>query len=202
MLTVHREMNLFTVKTNLTGFTLTDFTLTDAHIQSLNKTWRGKDEPTDVLSFPGDAPVRIVLALGDLVISLDTAARQAAERGHALRDECRVLLVHGVLHLLGFDHEVSVAEAVRMRDAEDAVLRSLGWNTENGEAMRGLVRLAGVAPGDGDGDENENENENEKESAAPRRVRARYESPRASQNAHVFFTVASWARVENPKEKK
>ena len=130
----------------------------DPHIQQLNLEWRGKDAPTDVLSFEmgegfdddiegedmtayyGDqeesedstssesvdqitvgeqiecadveegeeddeletSPATL---LGDVVISLDTAARQAAERGHSLEDECRILLVHGVLHLLGYDHE-------------------------------------------------------------------------------------------------
>lgn len=124
----------------------------DAHIAALNLEWRGKDGPTDVLSFEmgegfdddlegmeidmeeyasssssdssdeessdeesdgdaaaaldredeGDGPATL---LGDVVISVNTAARQAAERGHSLHDECRVLLVHGVLHLLGYDHE-------------------------------------------------------------------------------------------------
>lgn len=75
----------------------------DAHIRKLNAQWRGKDVATDVLSFPQDDPDRVVL--GDIVISVDTAARQAAERHLELRDELRILLVHGVLHLLGYDHE-------------------------------------------------------------------------------------------------
>lgn len=92
----------------------------DAIIQDLNAEWRGVNEPTDVLSFEmgrdedeltemkevegSDLPVTV---MGDIVLSLDTAARQAAERQHSLLDECRVLLVHGVLHLLGYDHEDS-----------------------------------------------------------------------------------------------
>ena len=75
---------------------------------------------TDVLSFAmqegvvfSDDPV-----LGDLVISVETAARQAEEQGHDLDAELRVLLVHGLLHLLGYDHEVDEAEAAEMRAAE------------------------------------------------------------------------------------
>jgi probable rRNA maturation factor len=120
----------------------------DSHIQDLNREWRGKDAPTDVLSFEmgegydddADEEERMtftdfepssssgeeqltstakededgeeeeeesspVTLLGDVVISLDSAARQAKERNHSLYDECRILLVHGVLHLLGYDHE-------------------------------------------------------------------------------------------------
>ena len=81
----------------------------DAEIHRLNASYRGKDRPTDVLAFAqreGDGVLDETL-LGDVVISLDTAARQAAERGHALEAEVRELLVHGVLHLLGYDHERS-----------------------------------------------------------------------------------------------
>lgn len=71
----------------------------DEAIAELNCQWRGKDQPTDVLSFPLEDEVM----LGDLVISVETAAQQAAARGHSLRDEVRVLMVHGMLHLLGHD---------------------------------------------------------------------------------------------------
>lgn len=90
-------------------------------------------------------PVRV---LGDVVISIDTAARQAAERGgaegggkYSLRDELRVLLVHGVLHVLGMDHERSEAEAAQMAEEEAAVLASLGWRGQ------GLVEAAATAGG-------------------------------------------------------
>ena len=69
----------------------------DEAITELNCQWRGKDRPTDVLSFPLEDEVM----LGDIVISVETAAQQAASRGHSLRDEVRVLMVHGMLHLLG-----------------------------------------------------------------------------------------------------
>jgi len=93
----------------------------DAEIQQLNRDYRGKDRPTDVLAFamregervPGDEAV-----LGDVVISLETAARQARRRGVSDADEVRASLIHGVLHLLGYDHERSPAEARRMKAME------------------------------------------------------------------------------------
>lgn len=75
----------------------------DAHIKFLNSMWRGVDSATDVLSFQQANSDNVVL--GDVVISVDTANEQALENNYALRDEVRILLVHGVLHLLGYDHE-------------------------------------------------------------------------------------------------
>ncbi|MFP5232578.1 MAG: rRNA maturation RNase YbeY [Acidobacteriota bacterium] len=76
----------------------------DRTLRRLNREFRGKDKATDVLSFPSPAEFAGEHA-GDLAISLDTAQRQAREQGHTLRDEVRILLLHGVLHLLGMDHE-------------------------------------------------------------------------------------------------
>ena len=106
----------------------------DGAMHRLNREFRGKDRPTDVLAFamregqraPGDAAV-----LGDVVISVDTAVRQAQRRGITTAAEVRTLLVHGVLHLLGYDHERSVAEARRMKAMERRLARSL--RMENGE---------------------------------------------------------------------
>ena len=95
----------------------------DAFIHALNREYRSVDRPTDVLSFPLDDDV----LLGDVVISLDTAAAQAAQRGHELRDELRVLLVHGLLHVLGYDHELGALEHSEMAEAEQRLLRRLGW---------------------------------------------------------------------------
>jgi probable rRNA maturation factor len=81
----------------------------DRTLRRLNRDFRGKDKATDVLSFPTVAELRLELA-GDLAISLDTAARQAREHGHSLRDEVRVLLLHGLLHLSGMDHETDRGE--------------------------------------------------------------------------------------------
>lgn len=90
----------------------------DRALQRLNRTFRGKNKPTDVLSFPAPAEVAALHA-GDLAISLDTAARQATAEGHALRDELRILLLHGLLHLDGMDHENDGGEMA----AREAALR-------------------------------------------------------------------------------
>jgi probable rRNA maturation factor len=75
--------------------------VSDRRIRDLNRRFRGKDEPTDVLSFPADEPG----VLGDVVIALGVASRQAKAAGHGLAVELRVLALHGLLHLLGYDHE-------------------------------------------------------------------------------------------------
>ncbi|MCB0354871.1 MAG: rRNA maturation RNase YbeY [Bdellovibrionales bacterium] len=94
---------------------------TDSDIQALNKNYRAKDKPTDVLSFSllEGAPVP-TQSLGDVVISLDTAERQAKVLGVPLDDELLRLLIHGLLHLIGYDHEnVPKEEANRMKARED-----------------------------------------------------------------------------------
>ena len=81
----------------------------DATLRRLNRQFRGKNKSTDVLSFPSPCELSAVYA-GDLAISLETAARQADEHGHELRDEVRILMVHGLLHLAGLDHETDDGE--------------------------------------------------------------------------------------------
>jgi probable rRNA maturation factor len=76
----------------------------DSTLRRLNKSFRGKDKPTDVLSFPAPSEFAARHA-GDLAISLETASLQAKIYGHTLRDEVRILLLHGLLHLSGEDHE-------------------------------------------------------------------------------------------------
>ena len=101
----------------------------DATLRRLNRTFRGKDKATDVLSFP--AAVTTVFfgepkgpgLAGDLAISLEAAARQAERFGHSLGDEVRVLLLHGTLHLAGFDHETDAGE---MAARETELRRKLG----------------------------------------------------------------------------
>jgi probable rRNA maturation factor len=95
----------------------------DGTLKRLNRTFRGQNKATDVLSFPA-GPTTVFFGdpegpelAGDLAISLETAARQAARFGHSLRDEVRVLLLHGVLHLAGFDHEQDAGE-MAAREAE------------------------------------------------------------------------------------
>jgi probable rRNA maturation factor len=85
--------------------TLTVVITTDRRIRTLNHTWRGLDKATDVLSFPAGDDPGPVRHLGDLVISRETAGRQARGEGHTLATELRVLALHGLLHLLGYDHE-------------------------------------------------------------------------------------------------
>ena len=85
--------------------TLTIVITTDRRIRRLNRTWRGVDTSTDVLSFPAGEDPGPGRHLGDLVISRETAARQARHEGHSLATELRVLALHGLLHLLGYDHE-------------------------------------------------------------------------------------------------
>jgi probable rRNA maturation factor len=81
----------------------------DPTLRQLNKSFRNKDKPTDVLSFP--APTNFAAKhAGDLAISLETAARQASTYGHSLRDEVRILILHGLLHLSGEDHETDNGE--------------------------------------------------------------------------------------------
>jgi len=84
-----------------------------------------------------------VTMLGDVVISLDTASRQASERGHSLRDECRILLVHGILHLLGYDHEQGGEDEEEMSTAENRILKNLGWSGH------GLIAAAAAEAGAG-----------------------------------------------------
>ena len=101
----------------------------DEHIQELNRKYRGSDRPTDVLAFSqiegeqAKAQAERV-ALGDVVISVDTAERQAAEQGHALENELDLLIIHGVLHLLGYDDEME-ADAAEMRWHEKRILDEL-----------------------------------------------------------------------------
>jgi len=102
----------------------------DARIHELNRDFRGIDAPTDVLSFSqieGGELVRAPsgrLALGDVVISLDTARRQAMEQGHSPDAELCHLAVHGALHLLGYDHQTDEDEARMNGLAEHVILRS------------------------------------------------------------------------------
>jgi probable rRNA maturation factor len=103
----------------------------DDEVRRLNAEFLGIDEPTDVLSFPVDAgddfiaPPGEALHLGDIAISLDTARRQAAQVGHALQDELAHLLVHGILHLCGYDHVESAEEEAVMRAREEHYLGDL-----------------------------------------------------------------------------
>ncbi|CAB4297006.1 unnamed protein product [Prunus armeniaca] len=86
-----------------------------------------KTRDNAVSNVGGYESTELSLMLGDIVISVETAARQAEQRGHTLLDEMRILMVHGLLHLLGFDHELSEDAEVEMEKEEDLLLKSLGW---------------------------------------------------------------------------
>lgn len=110
---------------------------TDRRIRRLNREFRHKDKATDVLSFPAPEPIGgAALAAGDLAISVETAARQAEDAGHTLHRELEVLLLHGVLHLAGFDHE---ADGGQMARKEAALRRRFGINT-------GLIERTAASP--------------------------------------------------------
>ncbi|MBI5407288.1 MAG: rRNA maturation RNase YbeY [Nitrospirae bacterium] len=107
-------------------------------IQDLNKTYRGIDKPTDVLSFPmmgtelnsvpASQPGKLSaqpLLLGDVVLSMEKIQSQAREQGHSVDCELMMLLTHGILHLIGYDHERSLQEERRMRKKEGLILAKI-----------------------------------------------------------------------------
>lgn len=99
----------------------------DPRMRRLNREYRNKDRPTDVLAFPmreSDNPCPTLL--GDVVISVPTVLRQAKEAGRSVNDELATLLVHGVLHLCGYDHERNKEEAARMHRRERTILQTIG----------------------------------------------------------------------------
>lgn len=101
----------------------------DAHQQVLNQQWRGKDKPTNVLSFPGDdaedVPPGMPVLLGDIAVAFETLRAEAGDQEKSLADHFCHLIVHGMLHLLGFDHETQ-ADADEMEPLEIEVLDGLG----------------------------------------------------------------------------
>lgn len=107
--------------------------VSNKEIRNLNKIYRNKDSVTDVLSFPLTSdgkcdtnPETGFVLLGDVVISLETAFKQANIYGHSLEREVGFLTVHSMLHLLGYDHETSALDERIMREKEEAVLEKLG----------------------------------------------------------------------------
>lgn len=109
----------------------------DEELRRLNREFRGKNRPTDVLSFPAPDPLKGHQPVaGDLAVSVETAVRQAAEFGHPLETELQILLLHGLLHLGGYDHEADEGQMAR----KEAVLRKqfgLEW---------GLIERSGHKP--------------------------------------------------------
>lgn len=114
---------------------------TDAEVHALNHQWRGKDKPTNVLSFPmlerdelaalaADGPPEM---LGDLALAYETCAREAADKGISLEHHATHLIVHGLLHLAGHDHVDSDAQAEEMEALEIAALAKLGMADPYGD---------------------------------------------------------------------
>lgn len=99
----------------------------DRRMRAVNRDWRGIDKATNVLSFPAAPPDRIATSpvLGDIAIAYETVAREAEEEGKAIGDHLSHLVIHGLLHLLGEDHETD-DEAHRMEGCEIAALALLG----------------------------------------------------------------------------
>lgn len=118
---------------------------TDKTIRRLNRQFRGKNKATDVLSFPSAMPTQVSksrtaapMILGDIAISVHTARKQAAEQGHAVALELKVLMLHGLLHLAGFDHETDHGEMARQEQRLRAKLRLPLGLIERSEAIGGI----------------------------------------------------------------
>jgi probable rRNA maturation factor len=99
----------------------------DEEIRELNSQYRGIDKPTDVLSFPINElnPDTNAINLGDIIISGETASRQAVEYNHSKEREIAFLTIHGMLHLLGYDHEESEEAEKNMREKQTNILDGL-----------------------------------------------------------------------------
>jgi probable rRNA maturation factor len=106
--------------------------LSDEEMQQLNKDYRQIDSPTDVLTFPQSEGMDMPMTddenfqplIGDIIISVETAEKQAAEQGHSLNKEIAVLLIHGILHLHGFDH-IEDEDYEKMKPEEDRILLAI-----------------------------------------------------------------------------
>jgi probable rRNA maturation factor len=106
----------------------------DAHVHALNAAWRGIDKATNVLSFPSGAPIGEAMLLGDIAVACETVRAEAAADGKPLAHHLTHLIVHGFLHLVGFDHEID-ADAAEMEALERAVLARLGIEDPYRDAM-------------------------------------------------------------------
>ncbi len=106
----------------------------DAEVHTLNREWRAKDKPTNVLSFPmleredllalaADGPPEM---LGDIALAFETCNREAGGKGVSLEHHASHLIVHGLLHLAGYDHEISFADAAKLEELEIKALASMG----------------------------------------------------------------------------
>jgi probable rRNA maturation factor len=112
----------------------------DAFIHELNRQWRGQDKPTNVLSFPAPGDVADQIILGDIAIAYETMAREAMDEGKTLQAHFSHLVVHGLLHLLGYDHEDETGAEI-MEGLEREILAALGIEDPYRQA---LVTIGGA----------------------------------------------------------
>lgn len=130
---MHRLLNRLGRLLHLEGTELSVVFVNDRRMRELNRRYRGVDRPTDVLSFPQydslrkarSAGVRGEVMLGDVVVNLHRTKRQAEEQGSPFYEELTRLLVHGLLHLIGYDHEPGGYQARKMRRKEEELLHAL-----------------------------------------------------------------------------
>jgi probable rRNA maturation factor len=113
----------------------------DEEIRALNAEWRGQDKPTNVLSFPTPGALAQKPLLGDIVIAFETVAREAREQDKSLADHTAHMIIHGFLHLIGYDHETS-DEAEVMEALERRAAQALGMNDPFADAE--LIESAGA----------------------------------------------------------
>jgi len=125
----------------------------DADMRELNAQWRGQDKPTNVLSFSTPGALAARPLLGDIVIAYETVAREAREQDKTLADHVAHMIVHGFLHLIGYDHETP-AEAEAMEALERRVAKALGIN----DPYEGMQPIDGDAGGTGSAKSNVGEN--------------------------------------------
>ena len=144
---IRRTAALLLALTGLPDAELSILLVDDIQIAELNRSWRQKNGPTNVLAFSlteGDDSAMALNLLGDIVISVETASREAEKDGLSLHARMQVLLVHGFLHLIGYDHEKSDFEAVRMNDKEKVLLQELATK-RRGKMIKLAVNVDHVA---------------------------------------------------------
>ncbi len=123
--TVMRAAEAVLKRKRLTKHTLTILLTNDAEVRALNRDFRGKDKPTNVLSFPDGTTIDGVTQLGDIALAYETLVTEAKAQGKPIKAHVTHLTIHGVLHLLGHDHETA-REAEAMESLEIAILGSMG----------------------------------------------------------------------------
>lgn len=144
---VRRAAEFLLASTEMSHAELSILLVGDKQIAELNRSWRRKSGPTNVLAFSlteGDDATMAMHLLGDIVISVETAAREAEKDGISLHARLQVLLVHGFLHLIGYDHEKSDSAAVEMQNKERELLQQL-TNKREGKMMKLAVNVDHVA---------------------------------------------------------